>query len=99
MQSATKLSAARKAVCKSIEKNICEGLIELGMPNASLTLEMTEVSPTTDGIDFISFLFSANKGIKPQELRNVASGGEFSRLMMVIKYILADKRRPADDRI
>lgn len=93
MQSAIKLSAARKAVCKSIEKNICEGLIELGMPNASLTLEMTEVPPTTDGIDFISFLFSANKGIKPQELRNVASGGEFSRLMMVIKYILADKRR------
>ena len=93
MQSAAKLSAARKAVCKSIEKNICEGLIELGMPNASLSLEMTEISPTTDGIDFISFLFSANKGIKPQELRNVASGGEFSRLMMVIKYILADKRR------
>ncbi len=93
MQSATKLSAARKAVLKSIEKNICEGLIELGMPNASLTLEMTEVPPTSDGIDFISFLFSANKGIKPQELRNVASGGEFSRLMMVIKYILADKRR------
>lgn len=93
MQSATKLSTARKAVCKSIEKNICEGLIELGMPNASLTLEMTEVPPTSDGIDFISFLFSANKGIKPQELRNVASGGEFSRLMMVIKYILADKRR------
>ncbi len=93
MQSATKLSNARKAVCKSIEKNICEGLIELGMPNASLSLNMSEVPPTADGIDFISFLFSANKGIKPQELRNVASGGEFSRLMMVIKYILADKRR------
>ena len=92
-QSAEKLSAARKNVCKSIEKNICEGLIDLGMPNASLSLEMTEVPPTPDGIDFISFLFSANKGIKPQELRNVASGGEFSRLMMVIKYILADKRK------
>lgn len=93
MQSAVKLSDTRKAVCKSIEKNICEGLIELGMPNASLALVMTEVPPASDGIDFISFLFSANKGIKPQELRNVASGGEFSRLMMVIKYILADKRR------
>lgn len=92
-QSARKLSAARRAVCKNIEKNICEGLIDLGMPNASLDIEASEVPPTTEGIDFISFLFSANKGIRPQELRNVASGGEFSRLMMVIKYILADKRK------
>ncbi len=93
MQSARKLSAARKAVCKSIEKNICEGLVDLGMPNASINIETSEAPPTTEGIDFISFLFSANKGIRPQELRNVASGGEFSRLMMVIKYILADKRK------
>jgi DNA repair protein RecN (Recombination protein N) len=93
MQSAQKLSAARRKVTKAIEKNICDGLAELGMPNASLGIEVADVAPTSDGIDFISFLFSANKGIRPQELRNVASGGEFSRLMMVIKYILADKRR------
>lgn len=93
MGSARKLSDSRKKVTGEIEKNICEGLGELGMPNASLSIGVDEVAPTSDGIDFISFLFSANKGIRPQELRNVASGGEFSRLMMVIKYILADKRR------
>ncbi|TDB68203.1 DNA repair protein RecN [Arundinibacter roseus] len=93
LQSAKKLSAVRRSVTTSIEKNICEGLSELGMPNASLRIDVVEIAPTADGIDFISFLFSANKGIRPQELRNVASGGEFSRLMMVIKYILADKRR------
>jgi DNA repair protein RecN (Recombination protein N) len=93
MQSARKLSAARKKSTPEIEKNICQGLRELGMPNASLRIEVAEVAPTSEGIDFISFLFSANKGIRAQELRNVASGGEFSRLMMVIKYILADKRR------
>ena len=58
-----------------------------------MTIDMAEVPPTSDGIDLISFLFSANKGIRPQELKNVASGGEFSRLMLVIKYILADKRK------
>lgn len=93
LQSARKLSAARKKVTTAIEKTICEGLKELGMPNASLSIEVAEVAPTSDGMDLISFLFSANKGIRPQELRNVASGGEFSRLMMVIKYILADKRK------
>ncbi|GAB2777226.1 DNA repair protein RecN [Rhabdobacter roseus] len=93
LQSARKLSASRKAVTKSIQQEICRWLVELGMPNASLSIEVAEVAPTVDGVDFISFLFSANKGIRPQELRNVASGGEFSRLMMVIKYILADKRK------
>ena len=35
--------------------------------------------------------FSANKGVAPQPLKQAASGGEFSRLMFSIKYILADK--------
>ncbi|HEY1055833.1 MAG TPA: DNA repair protein RecN, partial [Emticicia sp.] len=47
---------------------------------------------TNDGIDQINFLFSANKGITPRQLKDVASGGEFSRLMLAIKYVLGDKR-------
>ena len=37
------------------------------------------------GCDAIRFLFSANKGIAPDDLRRVASGGELSRLMLSIK--------------
>ena len=37
------------------------------------------------GCDEIRFLFSANKGIAPDDLRRVASGGELSRLMLSIK--------------
>ncbi len=44
------------------------------------------------GADRIQFLFSANKGVAPRGLKEVASGGEFSRLMLSIKYILAGKR-------
>jgi DNA repair protein RecN (Recombination protein N) len=36
-------------------------------------------------------LFSANKGIAPKPLAQVASGGEFSRLMFCIKYVMAEK--------
>ncbi len=86
------LSASRQAVLHPIETEIGGLLNDLGMPNASLKIQPETTKPTPTGIDTISFLFSANKGIKPQQLKNVASGGEFSRLMMAIKYILASKR-------
>ncbi|MCE6989887.1 DNA repair protein RecN [Dyadobacter sp. CY323] len=93
LKTAGNLSAKRHKVMKPIEKLILERLVELGIPNATFSIQITETAPTPAGIDTISFLFSGNKGIAPQELKQVASGGEFSRLMMVIKYILADKRK------
>ncbi|TDE16389.1 DNA repair protein RecN [Dyadobacter psychrotolerans] len=93
LKSAQKLSARRQQVTKQIEKLILERLIELGIPNATFSIRISEITPSPNGIDSVIFLFSGNKGISPQELKQVASGGEFSRLMMVIKYILADKRK------
>ncbi|MFD1143232.1 DNA repair protein RecN [Larkinella insperata] len=92
MQSAETLSDSRQAVLHLIEQQIDGLLTDLGMPNASLKISRETGKPTSTGIDTVSFLFSANKGVKPQQLKNVASGGEFSRLMMAIKYILASKR-------
>lgn len=92
MQSAQVLSESRQTVLLPIEKEIDGLLKDLGMPNASLKISLETGKPTNSGIDTVSFLFSANKGVKPQQLKNVASGGEFSRLMMTIKYILASKR-------
>jgi len=93
LKSAKKLSARRHHVTKQIESLLLERLIELGIPNASISIKISEIAPGSNGIDSVIFLFSGNKGIMPQELKQVASGGEFSRLMMVIKYILADKRK------
>jgi len=93
LKSAKTLSDKRKKVTKAIESLILERLAELGIPNASLSIQVTDTLPTANGMDSVAFLFSGNKGIVPQELKQVASGGEFSRLMMVIKYILADKRK------
>lgn len=92
MGSAETLSQLRQAVLKPIQEEIGGLLRDLGMPNASLKIQAETGKPTSTGIDTVSFLFSANKGVKPQQLKNVASGGEFSRLMMAIKYILASKR-------
>jgi len=93
LASSARLSERRHQVTKAIEALILERLIELGIPNASFSIKISETAPTSTGSDSVVFLFSGNKGISPQELKQVASGGEFSRLMMVIKYILADKRK------
>ncbi|MVM32655.1 DNA repair protein RecN [Spirosoma sp. HMF4905] len=90
--SAEALSVSRQTVLVPIEHEIGALLHDLGMPNASLKIQAETAKPTPTGVDTIAFLFSANKGMKPQQLKNVASGGEFSRLMMAIKYILANKR-------
>jgi DNA repair protein RecN (Recombination protein N) len=42
-------------------------------------------------MDGVELLFSANKGATLQPLKKVASGGEFSRLLFAIKYLMADK--------
>src|SRR5690606_32933636 len=90
-KAADELSASRQAVFETIEKKIVSLVQSIGMPDASFLIQRNETQPTAEGIDEISFYFSANKGIKPQLLKNSASGGEFSRLMFCIKYILADK--------
>jgi DNA repair protein RecN (Recombination protein N) len=61
------------------------------MPNAKVLLQHNEIQYDNSGNDQIDFLFSANKGKKPESLKSVASGGEFSRLMLCVKYILAGK--------
>lgn len=86
-----KLSDARQKAAVPIKKELESLLREVGMPNATINIEIKETTPAMYGIDQVSVLFSANKGIAPQELKNAASGGEFSRLMLCIKYIIADK--------
>ncbi|MDN5200481.1 DNA repair protein RecN [Fulvivirgaceae bacterium BMA10] len=91
IQCAKEVSKIRTNEFKNISKAIIELLKDLGIPDAMINIENTIIDPGPSGIDDVKLLFSANKGIAPQELKNVASGGEFSRLMFCIKYILADK--------
>jgi len=90
-QAGEKLSAKRNEAVPKLQENITLILTQLGMPNAKVEIVHERTSPSTYGLDNFTFMFSANKGIALQELKNVASGGEFSRLMLAIKYILATK--------
>ena len=90
-QQAKALSDSRKAVFVQLEQSVKELLSDLGMPSATLQVKHEEIALSPSGSDLIDILFSANKGISPSPLKQAASGGEFSRLMFAIKYILADK--------
>jgi len=85
------LSSKRHSVFNGFSKKIQALLAELGMPNATISIDHSTTALNSNGIDEIDVLFSANKGVAPQPLKQAASGGEFSRLMFSIKYILADK--------
>lgn len=88
---AKKLSAARKKTFDSLSTELVKLLKELGIPDANLKITQEDVEPSLHGADAVEILFSANKGIAPKPLAQVASGGEFSRLMFCIKYVMAAK--------
>jgi DNA repair protein RecN (Recombination protein N) len=91
---ASELSSKRKASVSKIEKETKLMLADLAMPNATFKIAIeTEEICGPSGIDRISFLFSANKGVEPSEISKVASGGELSRLMLCLKSLLAGKKK------
>ena len=72
-----------------LEKATKELLSRVGMPNALLKVDISETDLSPQGIDQIEFLFDANKSGKYEALHKVASGGELSRLMLVLKSLVA----------
>jgi DNA repair protein RecN (Recombination protein N) len=64
----------------------------LGMPQASLKLEVTELAEAhSRGLTKVQALFSANAGERLQPVAKVASGGELSRIMLALKNIVAGR--------
>jgi len=88
------LSVSRREAEKPLKKQIEELLGRLGMPHAQLAIEWKELeNPSSQGLEEIEFLFSANKGERLESLRKVASGGEMSRFMLGIKSMVAQYRK------
>jgi DNA repair protein RecN (Recombination protein N) len=88
---AGKLTETRKKAFEPLRKQLVKLLKDLGIPDAALAMDIQSIAPMSTGVDKVEILFSANKGIAPKPLAMVASGGEFSRLMFCIKYVLAEK--------
>jgi len=89
---AQELSKRRFGSKIKLEKEILILIAELGMPNAKFEIKINKTKLTNTGYDQVIFLFSANKKIEPQPITKIASGGEFSRLMLAIKYIVSQSK-------
>lgn len=87
---ADNLSKQRKSASKIIEKQMCEQLTLLGMPNVQFRVDFAQrKEPNLLGMDSVNFLFSANKNAPLQNISSVASGGEIARVMLTIKALIA----------
>ena len=85
-----KLATLRRNHVKELADELTTRLKKLGMEHARFDFQLdTEPTLSSTGSDTLTVLFSANKGIDFSELRKIASGGERSRIMLVIKSILA----------
>ncbi len=85
------LSKQRVAVVPFFEEKIHKMLEQLNMKHARLKIEITTSNTlTATGTDIVAFLFAANKGSRLDYIRNVASGGEMSRLALCTKSLIAD---------
>ncbi len=87
---ATDLHAARKSVIPKFVKEIETILADLGMPNATLKIELEQQKDFFhNGQDKLNWLLAANKGGSYNDIKKAASGGELSRIMLAVKSILA----------
>ena len=94
------LSAKRATVAKSLGPQIEHGLADLGMEKAKFSVTVAPAPAGSDGLpatpsgfDAVEFVAQTNPGQLAQPLRKIASGGELSRIMLVLKGILAQGDR------
>ena len=87
---ATQITKNRKIAGAKIEKHIIGQLKQLGIPNTSFHIEISQLQQLSKtGNDNVNFLFSANKNVPLQDITKVASGGELSRVMLCIKALIS----------
>jgi len=91
-----KLRQARRQAAKKLAALVVKELAQLEMARARFEARVEEIEPgeanvAESGTDRIEFYFSSNPGQAPGKLKDVASGGELSRLMLVLKSLAGDE--------
>ena len=85
-----KIREKRKSVVSKLVTQLETNLSDLGMSTARFKISLNPSdSFLNNGKDYLEFLFNANKGGQFLSLKKAASGGELSRIMLAIKYIIS----------
>jgi len=85
----------RSEISRELSKTIEKELAKLEMAKAKFFIQVEKIEPGIDslsekGTDKLEFYFTSNPGMPPGKIREIASGGELSRLMLVLKSLLRD---------
>jgi len=84
------ITTLRKKSAAAVEEKLTAGMTLLGMLNSRFSIAFTPRNkPMSDGMDEITFLFSANRNETLRPVAQTASGGEISRLMLCLKSMIA----------
>ena len=84
---AKKIHNIRSEKAKQLEKDIIKQTEDLMLNNVQFNIKIDNVDINQNGIDSVEFFVSLNKGEDLKPLKDVASGGEISRLMLALKTI------------
>lgn len=92
LSKAQHLDQIRRDAAKPLAKKLTEQVKQLALPEAHFEFKFEPLEhPSSEGLSFIQLLFTANKGIPAQPLARVASGGELSRIALVMQVMNAEK--------
>ncbi|MEB5792197.1 DNA repair protein RecN [Staphylococcus hominis] len=87
------LSKERRIVARTLRDHIVAEIQNLQMKDANFEISFQPLeTPTIEGIEFVEFLISPNKGEPLKSLNKIASGGELSRIMLALKSIFVESR-------
>ena len=85
------LTEIRKKASRDLVKKIKQGLVDLNFLDVDFDMEFRQMEHFgPSGWDEAQFIISTNPGQPMRPLKDVASGGELSRIMLAIKTVLAD---------
>ena len=86
------LDNIRREASLPLVKHLTEQVKQLALPEAHFEFKFEPLEQvSSEGLSFIQLLFTANKGIPAQPLARVASGGELSRIALVMQVMNAEK--------
>lgn len=92
IEKAQHLDDIRRTAAIPLAKQLTEQVKPLALPEAHFEFKFEPLEQaSSEGLSFIQLLFTANKGIPPQPLARVASGGELSRIALVMQVMNVEK--------
>ena len=93
MNIAAQLSDKRQQAAKRFGKELLAMATPLGMKNIAFDVDFSKTDLMPHGTDAVEFMMAFNKNQKPMPVKDTASGGEISRVMLCIKTIIAHHMR------